>query len=94
VRLFAIHEPLLVPITDRLHDDSQLLAKTFSATLLQNKVQQEEPAGLPRTMSFWLFASRSTTHLKLMSLGQAGAETLPMCISLRTDCPKHRRNGA
>jgi hypothetical protein len=85
-RLFAIHEPLLVPITDSLtqqcfkagivNDDSQLLAgslKTLSATLLQNKVQQEGPAGLSRTISFWLFPSRSTTHFKLMSLGQTRA---------------------
>ena len=36
------------------NDDSQMLAKTLSATLLQNKVQQEEPAGLSGTTSFWL----------------------------------------
>jgi hypothetical protein len=43
---------------------------TFNASLLQNNVQQEEPEGLSRTISFWLSTARSTTHLKVMWPGQ------------------------
>jgi hypothetical protein len=59
-----------------LNADSPVLAgsrksrNTLNATLLQNKVQQEEPEGLSRTTSFWLSTARSTTHLKVMGPGQ------------------------